>query len=560
MIFSAFFKAYNGASFCFPLFFERPLPILKQVDGTGVCIIPEREQKSDMTRVLIIHPPVAKPGEPPAGAARIRGFLEENHVSCRVLDAGLEGIRFLLQKQPEIQDTRTANAWRNRDRSLNALKSGSAFSTVDHYNRIVGSLNRLLFLHGRKYGYSLDLANCTHDFLSPLSSRDLRRCAEKPENDPFHDYYRDSLISSVRNYRPDMIGISVNFLSQAFSAFSLTGLLKREFPGCRIVAGGGLITSWMQKPDWNNPFSGLVDHCVRGSGEVFFNEILKLNVPGRRVSMPVYNDFYRQHYLSPGFVLPYNTSSGCYWNRCSFCPEPAEGSRYHPLPRERAVREIRQLCRVNRPVLIHFLDNALAPAFLKTLISNAPGVPWYGYVRFTSHFLDPDFCRKLKASGCAMLKIGLESGDQRVLDHLNKGIDLKMVSKSLFNLHQAGIPLYIYLLFGTPHESEESAGMTMRFVADHHECINYINPAVFNMPAAGHEARLYHTRYFSGGDLSLYVDFHHPLGWDRIRVRHFLDRVLFRHPDIAGIRRMTPKTFTSSHAPFFHLDIPQSVM
>ena len=62
---------------------------------------------------------------------------------------------------------------------------------------------------------------------------------------------------------------------------------------------------------------------------------------------------------------------------------------------------------------------------MKRLADHPPGVPWYGFVRITRHLTDLDFCMALKRSGCVMLKLGLESGDQRVLDGLQKGINLE---------------------------------------------------------------------------------------------------------------------------------------
>ncbi|MCK7468419.1 MAG: hypothetical protein MZU91_10120 [Desulfosudis oleivorans] len=36
-------------------------------------------------------------------------------------------------------------------------------------------------------------------------------------------------------------------------------------------------------------------------------------------------------YLSPGFILPYSAARGCWWRKCAFCPEKAEGNPYLPL-------------------------------------------------------------------------------------------------------------------------------------------------------------------------------------------------------------------------------------
>jgi radical SAM superfamily enzyme YgiQ (UPF0313 family) len=150
-----------------------------------------------------------------------------------------------------------------------------------------------------------------------------------------------------------------------------------------------------------------------------------------------------------------------------------------------------------------------------------------------------------------MLQLGLESGDQGVLDALQKGVDLEAASLVLENLRQVGIAAYVYLLFGTPAEGEEEARRTLAFTVDHADRIGFLNLAVFNMPAHGPEAAAYEAERFSEGDLSLYTGFRHPRGWDRKRVRKFLDAEFTRHPAIARILQNDPPVYTSSHAAFF---------
>jgi hypothetical protein len=504
-----------------------------------------------MTQLLLIHPPVSKPGEPPAGIARIRGAMGRYGVSCDAIDANLEGILYLLERPVRSDDAWTLTASRNAARNADEIRSGTAFRSVGHYNRIVLDLNRILSVHGRNSGHVLGLADMTHPGLSPLRSRDLIQCAENPENDPFYEYYASVLLPSVEARAPDVVGLSVNFLSQALSSFALAGLIRKRLPKPQIVLGGGLITSWKKNPGWKNPFVGLVDHCVAGPGEAFFLERFgkKGGTDGR--TTPDFGGLQGLPYLSPGFVLPYDASTGCFWRRCRFCPERAEGGDYRPIPHERVMEDLRGLKERNRPSLIHFLDNALSESFLNRFVEHPAGVPWYGYVRFSERLTDPDFCRKVRESGCAMLKLGLESGDQEVLDRMEKGIQIETASKVLRNLKNVGIPTYVYLLFGTPCESEESALRTLHFVLDHYEAIGYINAAIFNMPVSSGDAGIFPTRPFSDGDLSLYLDFDHPLGWDRSKVRHFLDREFRRNPVISQILARTPKGFTSNHAPFF---------
>jgi radical SAM superfamily enzyme YgiQ (UPF0313 family) len=203
------------------------------------------------------------------------------------------------------------------------------------------------------------------------------------------------------------------------------------------------------------------------------------------------------------------------------------------------------------PVLIHLLDNAISPVLLKALCKSPPGAPWYGFTRITQHLTDLDFCRALKKSGCVMLKLGIETGDQRVLDHERKGLDISMASHVLRTLKQAGIGTYVYLLFGTPAESQVEAETTLDFTVRHSADIDFLNLAIFNMPVHGPDISRFEVHELDDGDLSLYTGFVHPSGWHRGRVRQFLDKVFKRHPAIAPILRNDPPLFTSNHAPFF---------
>jgi radical SAM superfamily enzyme YgiQ (UPF0313 family) len=188
---------------------------------------------------------------------------------------------------------------------------------------------------------------------------------------------------------------------------------------------------------------------------------------------------------------------------------------------------------------------------MKAISEHPPGVPWYGFARITRHLTDPDFALALKRSGCAMLKLGLESGDQAVLDDLQKGVNLEEASAVLKNLKEVGIATYVYLLFGTPPEGLIEARKTLEFVVRHHECIGFLNLAIFNMPTYGPKAQQMKTKTFYDGDLSLYTSFDHPKGWNRQLIRQFLDKEFKRHPAVASILRRDPPIFTSNHAPFF---------
>jgi hypothetical protein len=502
--------------------------------------------------ILLINPPLSKPSEPPAGIARLAKVLAAGGIPVRVWDASIEGVLALLDSAQPAPDAWSQRAFRNRGLNLKALRSAKLYLSLDRYKRAVKDLNRALNTSGRHCKTDISLSNYSHRTLSPLRSADLIRSARQYHENPFHTWFRRRIESIFTDFEPDIIGFSVNFIGQALTAFAMTGFIHQRFPDIRVVMGGGLISSWRAVPGFTNPFKGLVDDLIAGPGEAALLSICKGRIDQDFPAVGYdFDPFPMQRYLSPGSILPVSTASGCWWRRCAFCPEKAEGGVYRPLPPGVILEEVHGLVDRLAPVLIHFLDNALSPRFLKRLIDSPPGVPWYGFVRITDHLADPDFVTKLKASGCRLLKLGIESGDQGVLDAMQKGIRLDTVSKALKTLERTGIAVYAYLLFGTPAEDIESARKTLAFTLAHAACIDFLNLAIFNLPAHSPEAKGLETSAFFHGDLSLYHNFQHPKGWHRKLVRLFLEKEFKKNEVIRNILANDPPFFTSNHAPFF---------
>jgi hypothetical protein len=497
---------------------------------------------------------VAKACEPPGGIARLAGCLKEHGVGCTVWDANLEGQLSLLADAARLSgrntDTWTDRARRRLPDHLAALRGSKLYGNADRYRRCVNDVNRLLAWKGSEAGVSITLADYQDSRLSPLRSEDLLRAAREYESNPFMPKLAGRMEALVEEHAPDAVGVSLNYLSQALISFALIGFIRDRFPRTATVLGGGLVTSWLGRTGGRNPFEGLVDHCVAGPGEGFLLVLAGAGADGGRFARPDYGGFPRGDYMSPGPVLPYSASSGCHWRRCTFCPERAEGQCYRPVPETQVQSDLRALVSDARPALIHFLDSTMSPRLLEHLARHAPGAPWYGFARVSPRLAEGDFCRALRNSGCVMLKLGLESGDQGVLDALDKGIRVDEASRALKALKEAGIGTYVYLLFGTPAEGREAARRTLEFTAKHHGFIDFLNLAVFNLPAGSEEAGCLTIKPFYEGDLSLYADFEHPAGWGRREVRDFLGREFRRHPSIAPIVRRQPPFFTSNHAPF----------
>ncbi|MBN2432321.1 MAG: radical SAM protein [Acidobacteria bacterium] len=504
--------------------------------------------------MLLLHPPVSRPSEPPGGLARLAGWLSRQDIPWALADLNIEGQLWLLQRPFEATDTWSRRALRQRDHYLHSLRCPEGYTDLPAYKTAVGGLNRVLQLASGETGGRVSLGDFSHDRLSPHASAHLLQAADECAENVFYPFFSERLAALLTEHSPRWIGLSLNFLSQALTTFAIIGWLRKHSPATGILLGGGLVSSWAGRPGWRNPFTGLVDHLVCGPGEDALGDILRLAATPAGPPHPDFSPFIFAEYLAPGPVLPVSSGDGCYWNRCAFCSERTEGRPYLSFSPGETAAELSHLCLRHRPVLIHLLDSALRPAVLRALAAAPPGADWYGFARLTPELAEPDFCRALRRAGCGMLQLGLESGDQAVLDAMGKGIRLDIAARALTELHRVGIGTYVYLLFGTPWETLAAARRTLDFVVRHHDAIDFVNISVFNRPRGSAELPGLETRDFpgipGGGDLSLYEDFIHPHGWDRSAVRRFLQEEFRRHPAVTPIVRRTPPVFTSNHAPF----------
>jgi radical SAM superfamily enzyme YgiQ (UPF0313 family) len=72
----------------------------------------------------------------------------------------------------------------------------------------------------------------------------------------------------------------------------------------------------------------------------------------------------------------------------------------------------------------------------------------------------------LKKAGCKIIAVGVESGDQQVLQRINKKQDLNSVKKGIANAKAIGLSVQAYFIIGLPGETAESFTLTEKFLGD----------------------------------------------------------------------------------------------
>ena len=195
--------------------------------------------------MLLIHPPLSKPCEPPAGIARLAGAIEKLPLS--IIDANLDAVLRAVHEPVKDNDTWTHRSKKNLMANLSYLRQSRTWE-IDKYKRAVMDINRLLERYLHPAGVKATLGNYQDKTLSPLSSSDLIKAAETCEKNPFYQFFR----TWFPTQEDGLFGISLNFLSQSIPAFAMSGYLKKQYPKAKIILGGGLVTSWMKRPGWKN--------------------------------------------------------------------------------------------------------------------------------------------------------------------------------------------------------------------------------------------------------------------------------------------------------------------
>lgn len=530
-----------------------------------------------MTDVLLIQPPALKPAEPPLALAILLAHLRAQGVSSTAIDANLAAYLYLLdgdrlaRRAGDAIETNLRRALRHRSSSLDLLRSAAATQSFARYSTAVRYLNRLLALWNRGQGEErLTLGDYQHAGLSAFNPEDLERVASGAADTLFAPYFRDELLSQILAEQPRIIAISINFLHQALPAFELAGMLRRALPGVLLVAGGGLITSWqepLRRLDLRLP---PFDRLVFGPGETTLAALAKGSMDdGYALAdatgisfVPDFSFARISDYFSPRPVLPLSASRGCYWQRCLFCPEAT--APVHPYTATRPAvlpMMMRQLADSYAISHIQLTDNAVPVNMLKVLADQPEtlaGLNWFGFVRFEPVLEDAAFVARLAQSGCRMLQLGLESGSQVVLDRLGKGVRLASVSRILDNLAAAGIASFVYIMLGTPGETEDDAEQTLAFLEAHASQIGFLNLAIMNLPRASglldnpRRHGIAMTEPIVGDSpLGLYQKFHSDSDWNRTAARRFLEQRLLGSAAIRTIVNRTPPLFTSNHAVFF---------
>lgn len=182
-------------------------------------------------------------------------------------------------------------------------------------------------------------------------------------------------------------------------------------------------------------------------------------------------DQYRQAWLGAHgyFSLNLVSSRGCPFH-CNWCAKPTYGDRYHVRSARLVAEDMLELKQRFHPDHIWFADDifalsgAWATVFANAVETLGASVPFKMQSR--CDLMIRETVGALKRAGCAEVWMGAESGSQRVLDSMDKGIRVEQIYRAREHLASYGIRACFFLQFGYPGEGWEEIMATVQMVRE----------------------------------------------------------------------------------------------
>jgi anaerobic magnesium-protoporphyrin IX monomethyl ester cyclase len=303
--------------------------------------------------------------------------------------------------------------------------------------------------------------------------------------------------------KPELVGLTATTLS-INNADKLAVILKEKDKDIKIVIGGPHVSAVHEDTLRKLP---VFDFGVIGEGEETVVELLEA-LAGKREAAEVNGLAYRdgqsirinpprapienldalplpawdmlQDYPNPYKPLEVSfsrkegqgsliTSRGCPFP-CGYCPKSVFGKKV----RNHSVNYVMDMIRTQYDNFkvrdIEIYDDTLTmqrermEELCKALIKENLDLIWSANARIDQ--VDEEILELMKKSGCWKIAFGVESGDYRVLEKMNKRIDLEKAKKILRIADKMGFVNRGYFIIGYPTETTESIFNTIRYAKE----------------------------------------------------------------------------------------------
>jgi anaerobic magnesium-protoporphyrin IX monomethyl ester cyclase len=473
-------------------------------------------------RFILIFSPIVDSAYIPLGIAQLKSYIEKQLPFVEVLNLDLN-IRFCnnLATKEFLKKCKNLCSFcpqkcRKYKRKKDIFNHGAAYKistdclkdekTGDFYD--IRKYNSLLL---RSIPFLFQWRDCIN-FIGK-EAIEKKHCSSAA----FSDLFKEDMHIISQN-KPDLVGFSIFCAEQLIFSVLLAKIIKEKLK-VPIIFGG----AFMSHVDIKEFFSlfDFIDFVINKEGEIGTVEFLKNykkgnfdNVPGlfyRKKGVVIHNresfignldimpppdftDFDLSQYLYPVPVLPVIFSRGCFWKKCTYC------AYYKNYPFSYKTKSIAKFIAevkyyitqgVKHFLIVDDVISAMDLNAISTALNENKMKIFFGAIVRPERAFTPSVLRNIYSAGGRVLKWGVESSCQRILDLMRKGTRVEHIKSILKSSGEIGFHNHLFMISGFPSQTEEEAYKDLKFLVDNQEFVHssYIhkflllkNSYIFNNP------------------------------------------------------------------------------
>ena len=302
----------------------------------------------------------------------------------------------------------------------------------------------------------------------------------------------DEVVKTIREFSPNIVGLQI-LTPNRVSSFLLIEYIHEKYPDIRLVIGGIHASIMYRQLLEKHPFL----LAVIGEGELTFAELVDNLTQGKGELIGIdgiaYNNGWKivktktRELIGDLDILPYpkhemffsgNRTSGCILTtrgcpfKCSFCSLDSISRR---TVRFRSVGNVvdeieYMIYRFPQmdSIWIHddtfFIDNKRVIEFCDEILSRRIKMKFICSGRMKP--LSTKMINKLEDAGFVKVMLGLESGNDKILEKTHKAITKKDALNAFKMFSNSPIELHSFLIAGLPGENLETVMETASFVKE----------------------------------------------------------------------------------------------
>ncbi len=412
----------------------------------------------------------------------------------------------------------------------NVLKDENRFFQFDTYSKAYTNLKIAMQLIS--YAHHPSRVDLDSFFMKGNPEENLSGiliATEDTVRNPFLHIFEEHLIPKIPWNDYGIVGLSIIHIGQVIPGLTLARQLRKLYPDLHIVVGGSVFNRHADLLDDKQelfkkffhslivsegelPLDQLVQHLkenkslhtvpnlIHLEGEKVIRNPKSEALPYEELVCPTFDQLPLEKYLMPYPVLPYMSSRGCYWGKCTFCTHSfIYDSHYRKENEVRVAEELDHLSKKYKTKYFTFSDEAISPnAFnrmSKEILKRGVEMRSLGMLKFESSEKEtPELFDDIYRAGFLMLFFGLESANDRILSVIDKGCDQETERAVLKHSSEAGIWNHLYLFFGFPTEEREEAEDTIKFTIENSEVesgiIHSVGQSIFSLEK---DSAIYHN-------------------------------------------------------------------